>query len=218
MPSCPLLNTAVNGKGCRGDLDTGTASTCALTAGQGKGVYWTQVFQALQESDVINIQVDPISLDSTAVKVHPDGAGALKKTLLNSIGKSRGGWTTKAHRVAAGYNRAVAFSLSPGQGGDAPEGCRLLNPLKNCGWDGARVIMDKAYEGDETRQRVFDLGMEPVVPPKRDRPDGMGVRSGSCTKREMKWRGCFAGSRVSAEFSRALTNWMSFSSFSFILH
>ncbi len=29
------------------------------------------------------------------------------------------------------------------------------------------VIMDKAYEGDETRQTVRDLGLTPVVPPKR---------------------------------------------------
>lgn len=29
--------------------------------------------------------------------------------------------------------------------------------------------MDKAYEGGETRQLVLELGMEPVVPPKRNR-------------------------------------------------
>lgn len=29
--------------------------------------------------------------------------------------------------------------------------------------------MDRAYEGDETRQLFFDLGMKPVVPPKRNR-------------------------------------------------
>ena len=29
--------------------------------------------------------------------------------------------------------------------------------------------MDKAYEGDETRQLVLDLGMVPVVPPKSNR-------------------------------------------------
>jgi len=29
--------------------------------------------------------------------------------------------------------------------------------------------MDRAYEGDETRQLVFDLGMTPVVPPKKNR-------------------------------------------------
>ena len=29
--------------------------------------------------------------------------------------------------------------------------------------------MDRAYEGDETRQLVLDLGMIPVVPPKANR-------------------------------------------------
>lgn len=71
--------------------------------------------------------------------------------------------------VAAGHDRAVAFSLSPGQAGDAPEGRKLLKSLENCGWEGTQVIMDKAYEGDETRQLVFDLGMTPVVPPKSNR-------------------------------------------------
>lgn len=33
------------------------------------------------------------------------------------------------------------------------------------------MIMDKAYEGDETRQTVLDLGMIPVVPPKSTRLD-----------------------------------------------
>ena len=41
------------------------------------------VFSALQTNDTINIQVDHVSLDSTAVKVHPDGTGALKKTVRN---------------------------------------------------------------------------------------------------------------------------------------
>jgi transposase len=33
------------------------------------------------------------------------------------------------------------------------------------------LIMDKAYEGNETRQLVLDLGMIPVVPPKSNRLD-----------------------------------------------
>ncbi len=31
--------------------------------------------------------------------------------------------------------------------------------------------MDRAYEGDETRQLALDLGMIPVVPPKSNRVD-----------------------------------------------
>ena len=33
------------------------------------------------------------------------------------------------------------------------------------------MLMDRAYEGNETRQLVLDLGMIPVVPPKSNRLD-----------------------------------------------
>lgn len=39
-----------------------------------------EVFSELQANDIMNIQVEHVSVDSTAVKVHPDGTGALKKT------------------------------------------------------------------------------------------------------------------------------------------
>jgi transposase len=42
-----------------------------------------RVFVALQNSDVINLKIEHASLDSTIVKVHPDGTGALKKTVFN---------------------------------------------------------------------------------------------------------------------------------------
>lgn len=61
------------------------------------------------------------------------------------------------------------FSLSPGQAGDAPEGRKFLKTLENKGFSDTHVIMDKAYEEDETRQLVLDLGMIPVVPPKANR-------------------------------------------------
>jgi transposase len=44
-----------------------------------------RVFTALQENDIINIQVDHVSVDSTAIKVHPDGTGALKKTVHSRL-------------------------------------------------------------------------------------------------------------------------------------
>lgn len=39
-----------------------------------------RVFTALQEEEIIRIRIDTLSLDSTIVKVHPDGTGAEKKT------------------------------------------------------------------------------------------------------------------------------------------
>jgi transposase len=35
--------------------------------------------------------------------------------------------------------------------------------------EGLPMLMDRAYEGDEMRQLVLDLGMVPVVPPKSNR-------------------------------------------------
>ena len=33
----------------------------------------------------------------------------------------------------------------------------------------SHLIMDRAYEGDETRQLALELGLSPVVPPKSNR-------------------------------------------------
>ena len=35
--------------------------------------------------------------------------------------------------------------------------------------EGLPLLMDRAYEGNETRQLALDLGMVPVVPPKSNR-------------------------------------------------
>jgi len=42
-----------------------------------------RLFEALQVHNMIRIRVDCLGLDSTSIKVHPDGTGALKKTALN---------------------------------------------------------------------------------------------------------------------------------------
>ena len=68
--------------------------------------------------------------------------------------------------VAAGPRVAVNFLLSPGNVHDATPGRELL---KATDLQADFVIMDRAYEGDETRQLVLDLGMTPVVPPKTNR-------------------------------------------------
>jgi len=39
-----------------------------------------RVFEQLQRSQLVRIRIEAVSLDSTMVKVHPDGTGALKKT------------------------------------------------------------------------------------------------------------------------------------------
>jgi transposase len=70
--------------------------------------------------------------------------------------------------VAADARTAITFALSPGQAHDAAEGRKLLNHMGKPHWP-IHLLMDKAYEGDETRQLALDLGFIPVVPPKSNR-------------------------------------------------
>ena len=41
-----------------------------------------RLFAQLQREQLIRVKIEAVSLDSTIVKVHPDGTGALKKTAL----------------------------------------------------------------------------------------------------------------------------------------
>ena len=70
--------------------------------------------------------------------------------------------------VAADARTAIAFCLSPGNAHDAPQGRELLRDLQSLP-KGLPMLMDRAYEGDETRQLVLDLGLLPVVPPNPNR-------------------------------------------------
>lgn len=70
--------------------------------------------------------------------------------------------------VAADARTAITFSLSPGQCHDAPEGRHLLRTLPQRESE-LYLVMDRAYEGKETRQLALELGFVPVVPPKQTR-------------------------------------------------
>jgi transposase len=98
----------------------------------------------------------------------PGWDGGIKKNGPQALGRSRGGWTTKIHLVAADARTVLTFALSPGQAHDTPQGRKLLHRF------GKRprpipLLMDRAYEGDETRQLAVELGYVPVVPPKDNR-------------------------------------------------
>ena len=95
-------------------------------------------------------------------------AWARKQNGPQAIGKSRGGWTTKIHMVAADARTAITFALSSGQASDAVEGRELLGgigPLPAPLY----LIMDRAYEDNQTLQLALDFGYIPVVPPKSNR-------------------------------------------------
>ena len=70
--------------------------------------------------------------------------------------------------VAASDRDGVIFTLSAGNCGDAPEGRALLRQLGSVDHS-VYLLMDRAYEGDETRALAVELGYIPIVPPKSNR-------------------------------------------------
>jgi transposase len=70
--------------------------------------------------------------------------------------------------VAAHARTAITFALSPGEASGAKAGRALLGgigPLPAS----LHLIMDKAYEDNETRQLALNFGFIPVVPPQSNR-------------------------------------------------
>ena len=70
--------------------------------------------------------------------------------------------------MAANEKTAVEFILSAGQHHDAPQG-RILMETVGKQETLTPLLMDKAYEDDNTRYTAQMLKFDPVVPPKSNR-------------------------------------------------
>jgi len=79
-----------------------------------------RVFAELQRLDLIRVRVEVLSLDSAVVKVHPDGTGALKKTVPRPS-ESRAGAGAPRFIWLPRMSEAQSESHSPG-------GTRAMRP------------------------------------------------------------------------------------------
>ena len=65
--------------------------------------------------------------------------------------------------------------MSPRQAGDAPEGHTLWRSTPELP-EKCHLLMDCAYEGDETRQLALNPGFIPVVPPHPNRAEPWQIK------------------------------------------
>ena len=82
---------------------------------------------------------------------------------LNALGRSRGGFGTKACTICDALGRAIAFALLPGQGHELSCAPTLLSTARALGRV-ERVICDRGYSSVRWRRLIKDAGAEPVVP------------------------------------------------------
>ena len=64
------------------------------------------VFEQLQRQGLMKVRIEAVSLDSSIIKVHPDGTGALKKTVRRPSAKA-------GDRLAMRSGRGVSDTRAP---------------------------------------------------------------------------------------------------------
>ena len=66
--------------------------------------------------------------------------------------------------IAEGRGRAIGFALAPGPAHELPMAPGLLDYLPAVpGW----IVGDRGFAADALRERIWDLGARPAIPPKR---------------------------------------------------
>ena len=100
----------------------------------------------------------------------PRRTRGFKKLGKQAIGKSKGGRNTKLHVVSADDKVIAEMHLSGGECHDGPEGRKSIANIGGDFW-GAPILMDRAYESDETRMLARVCGHTPIVPPKENRKE-----------------------------------------------
>ena len=111
-------------------------------------------------------------VDSTVVRAHQHAAGARgRNPQAEALGRSRGGFSTKAHIRAEGGGCLMAILLTPGQQHDSTvfEDVMESNPVKRESRGRPksrpnRVVADKGYTGRKIREYLRRHGIRYTIP------------------------------------------------------
>ncbi|MGY3357268.1 transposase [Bradyrhizobium sp. GM0.4] len=122
---------------------------------------WSRIIHALAGAHDAGIQM----IDTSIVRVHQHGA-CIKRNQCLSMGRSRGGLSSKIHAVVDRNGRPVRLALSPGEAHDVRLARKLLSRLQ-CG---AMLLADRGYDADWIRELAMKKGAWANIPPKSNRP------------------------------------------------
>ncbi|MFL4976746.1 MAG: IS5 family transposase [Microvirga sp.] len=155
----------------------GPPTTCANRFRRwGKIGVWDRIFEAVSRAYDGDLQM----IDSSSIRVHQHGGNAKKggpprrrpplgTSLEPSMGRSRGGLTTKIHALVDKNGLPVALKLSEGQAHDGRSAADMLGDLRA----GQVLIADRAYDSDLLRQAMTARGVWANIKPlarRRDKP------------------------------------------------
>src|ERR671920_2227623 len=92
------------------------------------------------------------------------GGTSAERDVREALGRSRGGYGTKACVIADASGRAVGFALAPGRAHELPLAPLLLTLLSIIP---AWIVADRGYASHAFRDLIWQLGARPAIPAKR---------------------------------------------------
>jgi transposase len=128
-------------------------------------------------------------IDTSIVRVHQHGACIIRNR-RQSLGRSRGGLTSKIHALVDTNGLPVRLALTAGEAHDNRLADKLLSRLKS----GSMLLADRGYDADWIRALAVRKGALANIPPRCNRSEP--ICFGSSTR-----------SSIVAESQRATTNW-----------
>lgn len=122
------------------------------------------VFEKLFEHLSSDRDLEYLLIDSIIIRAHACSAGAQKKEGEQSLGRSRGGHSTKIHLACDALGNAIRFILTGGERNDITQAEQLIESLFP-----DYVIADKAYDADNFILLLQKKDIEVVIPSKINR-------------------------------------------------
>ena len=104
-------------------------------------------------------------VDSTFIKVHQAGQGAIGGSKNQAIGLTKGGHNSKLTAAVDERGHVVALLLFPGQCAETTAAKQLLPLLAKT----MVFVGDKGFDSDELRQLIEDNGGLACIPPRSNR-------------------------------------------------
>ncbi len=103
-------------------------------------------------------------IDTSTVRVHQHAA-CIARNKGQSIGRSRGGLTSKIHAVVDTNGLPVRLGLTAGEAQDSRLALKLLSRLRS----GSMLLADRAYDANWIRAFATERGSWANVPPRSNR-------------------------------------------------
>ena len=123
---------------------------------------WGRIMGALATAHDASVQM----IDTSIVRVHQHGACIIRNR-RQSMGRSRGGLTSKIHAVVDTNGLPVRLALTAGEAHDNRLASKLLSRLKS----GSMLLADRGYDADWIRTFAANKGALANIPPRCNRSE-----------------------------------------------